>query len=64
MFLSYNSRCFISNNSNVNLNSFSNLGASTYDGEEVGDGPIEKSSLGPLCFFCFFPENGKIDLQN
>lgn len=65
MFFTYNSRCFISNNSNVNMNSFSNLGASTYDGEEVdGGGLFEKSSLGPLCFFCFFPENGKIDLQN
>ena len=46
----------MSNNSNVNMNSFSKLGASTYDGEEVGDGwPFEKSSFGPLCFFCFFP---------
>ena len=49
----------------MNMNSFSKLGAITYDGEEVGDGwPFEKSSLGPLFFFCFFPENGKIDLQN
>ena len=56
IFLSYNSRFFMSNNSNVNMNSFSKLGASTYDGEEVGDGwPFEKSSFGPLCFFCFFP---------
>lgn len=47
----------MSNNSNVNMNSFSKLGTSTYDGEEVGDDgwPFEKSSFGPLCFFCFFP---------
>ena len=47
----------MSNNSNVNMNSFSKPGTSTYDGEEVGDDgwPFEKSSFGPLCFFCFFP---------
>ena len=61
IFLSYNSRFFMSNHSNVNMNSFSKLGTSTYDGEEVGDGwPFEKSSFGPLCFFCFFPGKKKL----